>query len=136
MWSIVRPDDDAYQQLFRGTLKQFYRGAQKFIGFLPTGRDPAGRDNLVTLFWSIAVKDVDAWHRNGLEAWKEDARGVSPIAEPVLEKITDPQQMLLAKYYRTHMYPYHLWKTAFIGDSSHAMNPVLGIPQYLCWGQW
>lgn len=133
MWVIVRPERTQYEKHYAGRLTQYYNGTTKFMGFLPTGAaagepaDVAQRKGLVTLFWSIRESEMVECRRQGLAAWKDDVLRLHPSAAPLLAEIQDFDQLLLARYQDTRMYPYHEDNVVYIGDACHSMNPALGM---------
>ena len=95
-------------------------------GVLPTGRGPADDRPLVSLYWSLALDDHARWQADGLDAWKAEVRGFDPRIEPVLAQITDPTQVLLARYRDVRMKRWHGDRIVFLGDAAHATSPQLG----------
>ncbi len=122
LWFVA--EDPA--QVFRDELYQVVRGAQRMYGVLPTGRGPTGDTPVVSLFWSIRVADHERWRAAGLDAWKDEVLAFDPRIGPVLEQITDPAQVLLARYRDVRMKRWHGDRVVFLGDAAHAMSPQLG----------
>ena len=79
-------------------LEQRYRAASIMAGVLPIGTAPHDAKAKAALFWSIKGAGVAAWREAGLEAWKGDVRAVWPDVEPLLAQITDPDQLVFARY--------------------------------------
>jgi 2-polyprenyl-6-methoxyphenol hydroxylase-like FAD-dependent oxidoreductase len=111
---------------FRGELHQVVDGARHMYGLLPTGRRPGGGSPVVSLFWSLPVAAHPRWRDAGLATWKADVLGFDRRAAPVLEQITDPAQVVLARYRDVHMRRWHGERVVFLGDCAHAMSPQLG----------
>jgi 2-polyprenyl-6-methoxyphenol hydroxylase-like FAD-dependent oxidoreductase len=114
------------ERTFRDELYQVVRGARRMYGVLPTGRGPDGETPVVSLFWSMCVADHARWREAGLAAWKAEVAGFDARIAPFLEQITDPKQVLLAKYRDVRMKRWHGDRIVFLGDAAHAMSPQLG----------
>ena len=111
---------------FTGELFQVVDGARRMFGILPTGRGPTRDTPVVSLYWSLKVSEHARWRDAGLAGWKDELRGLDPRVGPVLDQITDPGQVLLAKYRDVRMPRWHGDRVVFLGDSAHAMSPQLG----------
>jgi 2-polyprenyl-6-methoxyphenol hydroxylase-like FAD-dependent oxidoreductase len=108
-------------------LVQRVRGARQMLGLLPTGLGPGTGDGpLVSLFWSLRCDDVDAWRRRGLAAWRDEMLALQPLAEPLVDRIEDIDEVLVARYWDVAMEPWHGRGVVHLGDSAHAMSPQLG----------
>ncbi|MFN3835906.1 MAG: FAD-dependent oxidoreductase [Glycocaulis sp.] len=107
-------------------LEQRYRAASIMAGVLPIGTAPGDPQAKAALFWSIKGADVPAWREAGLPAWKEHVRAVWPAVEPLLEQISDPDQLVFARYaHRTLKKPGETG-LIHIGDAWHSASPQLG----------
>ena len=107
-------------------LQQVYRKADTMIGVLPVGRQPRSKTPLATFFWSLKHADYPRWREAGLDAWKDQVLGFWPETAPILDTITDPDQLTLARYgHHTLRSPVET-KLAVIGDAAHATSPQLG----------
>ncbi|MGP1275039.1 MAG: FAD-dependent oxidoreductase [Caulobacterales bacterium] len=107
-------------------LEQRYRAASIMAGVLPIGTAPHDAKAKAALFWSIKGVDVAAWRTAGLEAWIHEVRAVWPAVEPLLEQITDPGQLVFARYsHRTLERPGEAG-LIHIGDAWHSASPQLG----------
>ncbi|MBZ0234201.1 MAG: FAD-dependent monooxygenase, partial [Deltaproteobacteria bacterium] len=122
LWFVA--DDPG--RTFRDELYQVVRGARRMYGVLPTGRGPSGETPVVSLFWSVKVADHERWKAGGLAAWKVEVASFDRRIAPFLEQITDPRQVLLAKYRDVRMKRWHGDRVVFLGDAAHAMSPQLG----------
>ena len=71
LWGVFADPSDA----FGGVLDQYFDGARRMAGFLPTGGDA------VSLFWSIRLDRIDAVRAAGLDAFREDLLSLAPVAE-------------------------------------------------------
>ncbi|MGJ8632772.1 MAG: FAD-dependent oxidoreductase [Luteolibacter sp.] len=111
-------------------LHQIVNGTRQLAGFLPTGRELGTPDlpenELLSLFWSIRIKDDPAIRKQPLSTWKEKILSLSPKAENLLSQITDWDQILTARYGDVRMKQWHSHHLAFLGDAAHAMSPQLG----------
>nr|WP_082496052.1 NAD(P)/FAD-dependent oxidoreductase [Brevundimonas sp. Leaf363] len=107
-------------------LQQVYRGAEKMIGVLPIGRRPEAPEPLACFFWSLKAEDHPAWIAAGLDAWKAEVLSLWPETAPLLETITEPDQLTLARYgHHTLARPVGP-RLAVIGDAAHSTSPQLG----------
>ncbi len=125
-WGALWFIGDDYAGDFEGTLFQRVDGPQQMMGLLPSGFGPEGTTPQVSLFWSIRADLVPAWREAGLEPWLAELAKLEPRAEPVLEQITDPEQVLFARYWDVVLHPWHAPRMVFIGDAAHATSPQLG----------
>nr|MBA2539062.1 FAD-dependent monooxygenase [Deltaproteobacteria bacterium] len=105
---------------------QVIEGAHTMLGLLPTGLAPGSDRVVVSLFWSIRADRVDDWKRTGLAPWRDRVLRLEPRAEAMLDAITDPDQVLFARYRDVAMKPWHGERIVFIGDAAHATSPQLG----------
>jgi 2-polyprenyl-6-methoxyphenol hydroxylase-like FAD-dependent oxidoreductase len=107
-------------------LQQVYRGASKMIGVLPIGRRPGDAEPLACFFWSLKADDHAAWLTAGLDAWKAEVQSLWPETTPILDTITSPDQLTLARYGH-HTLPRPVGpRLAVIGDAAHSTSPQLG----------
>ncbi len=125
-WGALWFIGDDYAGDFEGTLYQKVDGAEQMLGLLPSGLGPAGTIPQVSLFWSIRADRVDEWREKGLEPWLAQLAELEPRAEPVLAQITDPSQVLFARYWDVVLHPWHAPGLVFLGDAAHATSPQLG----------
>ncbi len=107
-------------------LAQRYDRASVMIGVLPIGRQHEGGEAQAAFFWSLKREDHAEWREAGLAPWKDRVLRFWPDCAPLLSRITDPDQMALARYDH-HTLP-KPWgeRLVFIGDSAHATSPQLG----------
>jgi 2-polyprenyl-6-methoxyphenol hydroxylase-like FAD-dependent oxidoreductase len=140
LWSLfggTRRRDLAYGALWtsvpwpvsgfdRHALEQRYRLASTMIGVLPTGRRKEGEAEEAAFFWSIRLADHDRWKRLGIDAWKEKVRSLWPETEPLLHRITGPDEMTLARYGHHMLARPYANRMVAIGDAFHAASPQLG----------
>ncbi len=107
-------------------LQQVYRGASKMVGVLPVGACPGRDDRLATFFWSLRTADHDAWRDAGLDRWKAEVRALWPETAGLLETLTDPDQLTLARYGHHTLARPVADRLAVIGDAAHSTSPQLG----------
>ncbi len=108
-------------------LEQVYLGASRMLGILPSGVLPtAPAAPLATFFWSLKTEIWPDWHAFGLETWKDHCLRLWPELSPVMDAITDREQMTLASYgHQTLARPIGE-RLAVIGDAAHSTSPQLG----------
>ena len=107
-------------------LQQVYRGASKMVGVLPVGARPDRPDRLATFFWSLRADDHARWLGVGLEPWKAEVRTLWPETAGLLETLTDPDQLTLARYGHHTLVRPVADRLAVIGDAAHSTSPQLG----------
>jgi 2-polyprenyl-6-methoxyphenol hydroxylase-like FAD-dependent oxidoreductase len=114
------------EQAFRGELYQVAHGARRLYGALPTGLGPRGDKPIVSLFWSLAARDHDAWRAGGLAAWKREVLAMDARIAPVLDAIEAPEQLTFARYRDVRVPSVHDGNVVLVGDAAHATSPQLG----------
>jgi 2-polyprenyl-6-methoxyphenol hydroxylase-like FAD-dependent oxidoreductase len=107
-------------------LYQVVDGTRKLGGFLATGRDLGGSEPLVSLFWSIRLRDDATWRARPLVEWKRGILDLCPKAAVLLEQIKTWDQVLTAGYGDVRMRRWHDDGIVVLGDAGHAMSPQLG----------
>ncbi|MGB1129156.1 MAG: FAD-dependent oxidoreductase [Haloferula sp.] len=107
-------------------LHQVVDGTRYLAGFLATGRELGGEDDLVSLFWSVRLDEDAAWRARPLDEWKQEVLRVVPRARPLLDQIHDWSQVLTARYGDVRMKQWHGDDWVLLGDAGHAMSPQLG----------
>jgi 2-polyprenyl-6-methoxyphenol hydroxylase-like FAD-dependent oxidoreductase len=118
LWFIGQrtPDFDPH------TLWQCVGSTRQLAGFLPTGTE----DDLLSLFWSIRLDQVEQWKTQALTRWKEDLLHLVPQAEAFLNQIERHDQLSTAVYHDVRMHQWHGPRVAILGDAAHALSPQLG----------
>jgi 2-polyprenyl-6-methoxyphenol hydroxylase-like FAD-dependent oxidoreductase len=107
-------------------LEQVYLGASRMLGVLPCGRLPGDPAPLATFFWSLKTEIWPDWHALGLDTWKAHCLRLWPELTPVMDAITDREQMTLASYgHQTLARPVGD-RLAIVGDAAHSTSPQLG----------
>lgn len=112
LWCIVDDPGRAYA----GVLDQTYRGTEEMVGFLPTGGE-------VSMFWSVRAGTPPP---SDLAAFKARVAALAPRAQPILNRIDSPAQLIGADYFDVRMRAWHHGRTVLLGDAGHAMSPQLG----------
>ena len=107
-------------------LQQVYRGASRMVGVLPVGARPDTPDRLATFFWSLRTEAWPAWRDAGLEPWKAEVRALWPETAGLLDTLTDPDQLTLARYGHHTLARPVADRLAIIGDAAHSTSPQLG----------
>lgn len=105
---------------------QVVDGPRRMFGLLPTGRAPRGDDLVVSVFWSIRADRVAAFRARGLAAWRAEAVALDPRTAPILDQITDIDQLAFTRYRDVRMRRWHGERIVFLGDAAHATSPQLG----------
>ena len=108
LWAIL-PDPAG---TFDGTLSQYFDGARRMAGFLPTG---AGA---VSLFWSVRLDRLP----DG-EDLRRDLLALAPHAEGLIQALTAPT---VASYRQVSLRRWHAGPLVLVGDAAHALSPQLG----------
>ncbi len=118
LWTnIPLPDDPAFPP---DALTQRYHGADTSAGVMPIGESQAA------FFWTLRQDSYDEWRRGGLDLWKRDVLRLWPQADQCLAEISDPDEMIFARYaHHTHRRPVE-GRVVHIGDAWHAASPQLG----------
>jgi len=82
---------------------------------------------LISLYWSIQLKNYAAWRASDLETWKEHVLTLWPQARCVLDQIMLHDDLELGSY--RHTWPKNLARPpcCLVGDAAHAMSPQLGL---------
>lgn len=121
LWFVGR----SWERAESGALYQVFDGTQRLLGLLPTGKTPDGAD-VVSLFWGVRNDTVDDVRARGLDAWKTDVRRLTRKADPLLDQISDLDQLIAATYRDTVVRTPWRGKAVLLGDAAHAMSPQLG----------
>jgi 2-polyprenyl-6-methoxyphenol hydroxylase-like FAD-dependent oxidoreductase len=117
------------EQVFTRELYQIGVRAHRLYGVLPTGMGAVSSGSdvpVVSLFWSLPAREVDAWRKSDLGAWKREVRALDPRIEFVLDRITSHEQVTFARYRDVQMAKWCDRGVVFIGDAAHATSPQLG----------
>ncbi len=109
-----------------GDLHQVVHGTKLLAGFLPTGTEGGGNEELLSLFWSLRISDDAEIRSQPLEKWKQDVLELCPRAEDLVGQIDSWEQVLTARYGDVRMRKWHGDRLVFLGDAGHAMSPQLG----------
>jgi hypothetical protein len=89
LWFVGR----SWERAESSALYQVFDGTQRLLGLLPTGKTPDGAD-VVSLFWGVRNDTVDGLRARGVDAWKADVRRLTRKADPLLDQITDVDQLI------------------------------------------
>ncbi|WP_395752671.1 FAD-dependent oxidoreductase [Prosthecobacter sp.] len=103
-------------------LWQCVGSTRELTGFLPTGT----RHDLLSLFWSIRLDQIEHWRNTPLAEWKRDVLALAPQAEGFLSQIESHGQVATAAYHDVRMKQWHGERVAILGDAAHALSPQLG----------
>ncbi len=105
---------------FAGALRQRYHRAEIMMGVLPTGGGQA------SLFWSLPLKDMDAFFAGDFDAWRNRAAAVWPEVRPLLDRLTGPADFARAQYRDVGVGRWNSESCIVIGDAAHGASPQLG----------
>ena len=108
------------------SLQQVYLGASRMLGVLPCGVRPDETAPLATFFWSLKTEIWPEWYARGLDVWKDHCLRLWPELTPVMDAITDRDQMTLACYGHQTLGRPVADRLAVIGDAAHSTSPQLG----------
>ncbi len=127
VWAIV-PETTALDYRI---LHQFYHGASRMMGLLPTGSVPTGAgQRLTSIFWSLPSEHIDAWinaPQDKFKTWQDEVSGIWPAAGAwIKDSIQSSQQFMPARYRDVVMSHFGQNRLGVIGDAAHAMSPQLG----------
>lgn len=111
---------------FDGRLFQIVEGAGRMLGVLPTGRTTGDPTPLVSVFWSVPLKQAEEIKAAGIDAYKDSLLKMCSEVEPLVAQLESFEQLSLARYMDVRMQPWHQGPVVFIGDSAHATSPQLG----------
>jgi 2-polyprenyl-6-methoxyphenol hydroxylase-like FAD-dependent oxidoreductase len=116
LWSVL-PDAAG---TFNGRLDQYFDGARRMVGFLPTG------SGAVSVFWSVRLDRIEAVRAAGVDAFREEVLALAPVAEPVIAGLRSIEQLLPASYRQVWLPRWHDGTLVLLGDAAHALSPQLG----------
>lgn len=122
LWMVADDPDGRYA----GVLRQVYGDTRRMIGFLPAGTPPGSAHPAVTVFWSLRASDLGACRAAGLEAWKDQVRSLTPLADPVLEQVDSIDRFIFAPYFDVVLRRPDHGRVVYVGDAAHATSPQLG----------
>ena len=124
LWASVDwPADAGFDA---SALEQRYRKASTMVGVLPIGIPPGAGQPQAAFFWSLRADNLETWRNRGLAEWKADVLSLWPACAPVVDQITDPQQLVFARYaHRTLRAPVEP-ALIHLGDAWHSASPQLG----------
>ena len=121
-WGAVWYIGKRTEEFSANTLWQSVDSTDRLCGFLPTGTS----EDLLSLFWSIRIDQMDRWREAPLDGWKSQVLSLVPQAESYLAQIHSHEQMKLAQYHDVVMPHWHDQSAVVIGDAAHALSPQLG----------
>ena len=124
IWSTVDwPDETA---LPFDQLSQRYRRADRMVGVLPIGAVPGETGRKAAIFWSLPQGGFADWRAAGLSRWQAEAAALWPDFAPFAERVTEPGQMVMARYSHGTLVKPFSDGIAHIGDAAHRASPQLG----------
>ncbi|MEM9065671.1 MAG: NAD(P)/FAD-dependent oxidoreductase [Planctomycetota bacterium] len=114
------------ERRYGAELRQIYRGTRRMLGFLPSGKAAPDAPASVSLFWSCRTSEWARAASFDLVGWKNEVRALTDLADPLLDQINDPSQVVFAPYRDAILSRPHHRRLVFLGDAAHAMSPQLG----------
>jgi 2-polyprenyl-6-methoxyphenol hydroxylase-like FAD-dependent oxidoreductase len=114
MWTVGRCTK------VHGYLHQLTRGTRNLLGLLPIGGERC------TLFWGLALSEMEPLRRRGFAAWRAEVIRFSPLAEEVFDTVQSFDQVAFTGYQHTAPRRVHSQRLVLAGDAAHAMSPHLG----------
>lgn len=124
VWATV--DWPAQTDLPKTELRQAYKYASQMLGVLPIGRLTEGGPEKAAIFYSLPAEGYQAWRDSGIDAWRSKATEIWPAFAPFAAQITQPDQMVMARYSHGSLRTPYSGGVIFIGDSAHRASPQLG----------
>ncbi|MGH7284355.1 MAG: FAD-dependent oxidoreductase [Polyangiaceae bacterium] len=121
LWFVGTSDGAPKRRLY-----QVVNGTRRLLGLLPTGRAPGSDAQRVSLFWSVRLDTVDAFHASDFESWKREVASYMPEAGAVLSQISTSKDLLISEYHDVRMTRWHGERVVWLGDAAHATSPQLG----------
>jgi 2-polyprenyl-6-methoxyphenol hydroxylase-like FAD-dependent oxidoreductase len=116
LWGVLADGAGTFDE----RLDQYFDGARRMVGFLPTGADA------VSLFWSVRLDRIEAVRAAGVDAFRSEVRALAPIAEPLLAELRSMDQLLPASYRQVSLPRWQDGTLVLLGDAAHALSPQLG----------
>lgn len=124
VWAILPECEELEPKI----LHQFFHGASRMMGILPTGAVPdAPQQQLSSLFWSLPADALEHWGEAEVAAWKNEVQQRWPEAGAWINRVvSSPAQFLPARYRDVVMRRFGGGRIGVLGDAAHAMSPQLG----------
>jgi 2-polyprenyl-6-methoxyphenol hydroxylase-like FAD-dependent oxidoreductase len=123
LWGIVpSPADWPYPD----RLAQVYDGCHLMIGILPIGHRPGEPTPLVAFFWSLRVRDHEAWLAGGLAHWKDRVLAAWPQITPFIDQLHSADDLTFASYADIALSECFGERIVFVGDAGRVTSPQLG----------
>lgn len=120
-WGAVWTNAADPDGCFAGALRQVYHRAEVMTGVLPIG------DGQVSLFWSVPVKDLDAFLDDDFETWRRGRLGALwPEAAALLAGREGWDGFSRALYRDVSVGRWNREACVLIGDAAHGTSPQLG----------
>lgn len=131
LWSVLSDPGPEFDNIparrFSNALQQRYQGAHRMAGVLPTGQHPISGDECVSFFWSLPVKDFQAWQGSDFNQWKQSVLDFEPSYADLLDQLHSHDDLTFARYGNVVMSKWHHDAVLCIGDAAHGMSPQLGL---------
>lgn len=125
-WGAVWHVTHDAERTFTRELFQVVEGAQTMLGFLPTGCELGAKEPVVSIFWSIARRDIEAFRAKPVDAWKARIHNLEPRARGFLDNVQRSEDLVFAIYRDVKLARFHGDHVVYLGDAAHAMSPQLG----------
>ena len=111
---------------FAGALSQRYDRCSTMFGVLPIGAGPTGPKDLVSVFWSLPLSEMDGFFASDLDLWRARAMRVWPETAPLLAQFTSPADFSRAVYRDVSVGRWNNGAFVVLGDAAHGTSPQLG----------
>jgi len=118
IWATV-PDHKGFATA-PGMLQQRVHGTATMMGLLPIGQ------NLVTLFWSLPMAQLEPGRPIDIEAWRTGAMALWPEAAALIEHAANAGDFARASYRHVALPRWNEGPVLFVGDAAHGTSPQLG----------
>ena len=131
LWTVLSDpgseNNDVSMRRYSNALVQRYQGAHLMAGVLPTGQHPDSGEECLSFFWSLPIKDLQAWQESDFTVWKQTVLGFEPSYKDLLDQLHSHEDLTFARYGNVLMNKWHHREVLCLGDAAHGMSPQLGL---------
>lgn len=125
-WGAVWANAVDAEGAFAGAMQQRYDRSSMMIGALPVGHAPGGEAPMVSVFWSLPVRDMDHFFTASIASWRDRVTSAWPQLEPLVRQFTGPEAFNRAIYRDVSVGAWSEGAFVLIGDAAHGTSPQLG----------